>query len=171
MVRNAYPIHNNLDNTNIIQDPSHCPTRILFDEPYFCSLSLKYNGLVFNRLCKHFLDNCAPLSSATSATSSSANTATWSKYNFFNFFNGCYEFLIISDPFLSLFIPHNRSTSHRLEYSLALTIINQAIFYQTTVVVRIKLKSKSNNSNSKSKSNILKYWFTYQTTHTVFSQI
>ena len=126
--------------------------------------------MVFNRLCKHFSDNCAPLSSANSATSSSANSATWSKYNSFYFFNGCHEFLIISDPFWSLFIAHSRSIFYRLEHSLALTIINQAIIYQTTVVIRIQTQIKSNNSNSKSNSNILKYGYTYRTNHTVLSQ-
>ena len=44
-------------------------TRISFDEPYYCYLSLKCNGLVFNRLCKQFSDSCAPLSTTPSATS------------------------------------------------------------------------------------------------------
>ena len=77
------------------------------------------------------VDNCAPLNSV--------NSAIWSGYNSFNSFNGCHEFLIISDPFWPLFIVHSRSTSCCfLEHSLTLTIINQAIFHQTTVVIRIQ---------------------------------
>ena len=98
--------------------------------------------MVFNKLCKHFSDSCAPLGTSNSAISSSANSATWSKYNFFNFFNGCQKSL--SSQILLITLAHSRSTSHRLfEHSLARSIIYQAIFYQTTVVIRIQTQIKT----------------------------
>ena len=82
-----------------------------------------------------FMDNCAPLSFA--------NSATWSKYNSFNSFNWCHEFLIISNS-PDYFIVRSRLTFLVVffEHSHVLTIINQAILYQTTVVIQMQTQIK-----------------------------
>ena len=80
------------------------------------------------------------------APPSPTNSATWNRFDSFNSFNGCHQFLIISDPssFWPLLIAHSRSTPlcSFLEHSfnLTLTIINQAIFYQTPVASPIQIR-------------------------------